>query len=291
MLIFSVLLVWPGHRVSRIGLVLPAMLLIHLAWKPFMWCASYALEIPTRRWIVAFWATTLALALPIMQAIATSGRMPNIVVRKGYHALAVFLFLPALLYEPQLLGMAQAVAFCGLAVVEVVRLGRIPVLSQRLDDFMAQFLDERDGGAFLVTHFTLLLGMAAPIWLSNAMDDWSMANTAGVQLWPAALAGIIMTGIADAAASIIGSTFGRYPIARGSRKTIEGTAAGAVAALVVWAMLLGSGLVTAPSTGGIRGWLALGGATLLSSLLEATTEQLDNIFVGLHYFALLCCLS
>ena len=37
-------------------------------------------------------------------------------------------------------------------------------------------------------------------------------------------------------------------------------------------------------------WTALGAATCLSCLLEAVTTQLDNIFVPLHYFALLCLL-
>lgn len=44
-------------------------------------------------------------------------------------------------------------------------------------------------GLLLITHFTLLLGMAAPLWLSNALQP----SDQGV--WPAGLAGIIILGV------------------------------------------------------------------------------------------------
>jgi len=81
----------------------------------------------------------------------------------------------------------------------------------------------------------------------------------------------------------------------GSRKTVEGTAGGALATLVGWAALLAA----APSGGGAAfhaivapgaGWVALAGATAGACLLEAATTQLDNVFVPLHLFALLCLL-
>ena len=50
---------------------------------------------------------------------------PN-AVRKGYHLLAVSLFLPALLLEPQLLGVALAAAFALLLAVEALRLSGVP---------------------------------------------------------------------------------------------------------------------------------------------------------------------
>ena len=33
---------------------------------------------------------------------------------------------------------------------------------------MMAFIDSRDGGLLLVSHFSLLLGMAAPVWLSTS---------------------------------------------------------------------------------------------------------------------------
>lgn len=60
-------------------------------------------------------------------------------------------------------------------------------------------------GPILITHFTLLLGMAAPVWLSNALDGPACGASGGCglleapqteqqRLWPAALAGIMILG-------------------------------------------------------------------------------------------------
>ena len=98
----------------------------------------------------------------------------------------------------------------------------------------------------------------------------------------------------------MGSLIGRRPLCRGSSKTVEGTAAAVIATLTAWAALavagtaaLGEGAAAAAGLGQLqRGsvWVRLAGATLLSCLLEGVTTQLDNVFMPLHYFALLLCL-
>lgn len=52
-------------------------------------------------------------------------------VRKGYHLLAVALFLPALLAEPQLLGVALAAAWAVLLAVEAARLSGLPGICEK----------------------------------------------------------------------------------------------------------------------------------------------------------------
>ena len=51
-------------------------------------------------------------------------------VRKGYHGLAVALFLPAAAWEPQLLGVSLAIAFALLAAVELVRVADLPLIGE-----------------------------------------------------------------------------------------------------------------------------------------------------------------
>ena len=77
---------------------------------------------------------------------------------QGYHILAAALFAPALLLEPQLLAVALAIASALLVAVEVVRVGNVPGLGPRVHAFMTAFLDSRDAGAVLVSHFSLLAG-------------------------------------------------------------------------------------------------------------------------------------
>ena len=56
---------------------------------------------------------------------------PRRAVRKGYHLLAVSLFLPALALEPQLLGVALGGAFAALLAVEALRLAGLPVICEQ----------------------------------------------------------------------------------------------------------------------------------------------------------------
>ena len=77
---------------------------------------------------------------------------------QGYHILALALFMPALLVDPQLLAMSMAIAAALLVLVEVVRMGNVPYAGPRIHEFMTSFIDSRDAGALLVSHFSLLAG-------------------------------------------------------------------------------------------------------------------------------------
>ena len=271
---------------------------VYCARQHILWLFHFVfLEDAARRAVVGGWTLLLTISLPLMLLLARSHRCSNIILRKGYHVLAVALFLPALLRQPQLLGVALAVAFAVLVAVEVVRCGTIPGVSDRVQAFMSSFVDSRDCGVVFVTHFTLLLGLALPVWLSNAMNDSSPALVVNT-LWPGALAGIVATGVGDAAASVVGSSCGRICVAPGSQKTVEGTVAGGVAMVVAWVGMVHAHWIPPSSVlvgGGAAvrdrgGWAMLVGASVLSSVLEASTDQLDNMFIPLHYFALICCL-
>jgi hypothetical protein len=52
---------------------------------------------------------TLFAALPVMIALLRRDMLPLIVIRKGYHLLAVVLFVPGILADPDMLSIALAV--------------------------------------------------------------------------------------------------------------------------------------------------------------------------------------
>jgi hypothetical protein len=81
---------------------------------------------------------------------------------------------------------------------------------------------------------------------------------------------------------------------------VEGTAACAAATLVSWgAVLIGAWACNRQykwslgleglNQGWVPAWVGVGVATVLASVHEAVTGQLDNLVVPLHYMALLCC--
>ena len=91
-----------------------------------MWVLSYAAATPRRLSLLLYWALLLAASLPLIHWVSAAHAMPTILVRKGYHLLALALFAPALILEPQLLAVSLAVAVALLVAVEVVRLGQVP---------------------------------------------------------------------------------------------------------------------------------------------------------------------
>lgn len=255
---------------------------------------------PTRLLIGVYWAAMLVFNLPIMYLLAhgtgggtTTNRsgapplatpIPNIILRKGYHLLACTLFLPPiLLKEVDMLGMGLAVALSVLLLVEVVRVTEVPIIGPVVHRFMASFVDERDRGVVFTTHLTLLVGMAVPIWITSHDDD----DDDGMLERERLVSGIAIIGIGDAVASVVGSLVGRVSICRGSTKTVEGTVAGAMATWVCMRLLLLQGGGGGGGGGAMVRW---GVATFLSSLLEASTSQLDNLFIPLHFYTVLCCL-
>lgn len=179
---------------------------------------------------------------------------------------------------------------------------------------MMSFTDGRDSGTLLVSHFSLLTGMAVPVWLSTVTstpatsrrDTSDLSKLTGRETMPGeelhsidivtalpltAFAGIMILGIADSAASAIGKKYGRHRICQGTKKTIEGTLGATLLTLLGWALLAivfqshMSNSVTAAWDGTVGAKLLI--STLLSCLLEASTTQLDNIFMPLHYLAML----
>ncbi|KAK3255440.1 hypothetical protein CYMTET_35375 [Cymbomonas tetramitiformis] len=130
--------------------------------------------------------------------------------------------------------------------------------------------------------------MAAPLWLAGGPQPWPPAHLTGY-VSPSRLAacgGLVSLGISDTLASTVGKYYGRRKICGGWPKTVEGTAAGIVGgALFSFALqwLLQLREVDALPLEDCRILLASVGA----GLLEATTAQMDNIFIPLHYFALM----
>ena len=172
---------------------------------------------------------------------------------------------------------------------------------------MQAFTDERDAGAIFITHFTLLLGLALPQWVAISLQGQRQVGLAhgataiagnpaaaapaavccagggpagSLLLSVASLSGLVVAGLSDAAASVVGTAYGHKQIHAGSKKTWEGAAGGAAAALAGWAVLLPRPAAVAL---GSSGWFWLAAAGGYAALFEASTTQLDNALVPLWH--------
>ncbi len=116
--------------------------------------------------------------------------------------------------------------------------------------------------------------------------------------WLVAASGLVSVGVGDAAASVAGRLAGRRRLHVGTRKTWEGTVAGAAAMLACQAAAAAAGAVLAGGWEGVgvgaraaaawrcvpRGLVAdVAAHTVLSAGLEALTDQLDNLVVPLWH--------
>ncbi|KAJ7746618.1 hypothetical protein B0H16DRAFT_1852737 [Mycena metata] len=188
--------------------------------------------------------------------------------RKFFHALVVVMFVPGVAFDPAFTHLAFSAAFALFVFAEYIRYFAIYPLGAAVHLFMNEFLDAKDGGTAILSHFYLLTGCAGAVWLEGPSPLLHFT-------------GILVLGIGDALASIVGKRHGRHAWSPTTPKTLEGTAAfvGSVVASA-WALRL-SGLAEPFSTPLYVLVVALAG------VLEALSDQNDNLTLPLYTWSAL----
>ncbi|KAL4611510.1 hypothetical protein ACB092_08G129000 [Castanea dentata] len=244
---------------------------------PLLWVISFVFSEPLKRLsLCMYWVCVIYVSVLWFYNISKNNKIERILLRKYYHLMAVSMFVPALIFQPKFLDLAFGAALAVFLVVEIIRVWRIWPLGQLVHQFMNAFTDHRDSDLLIVSHFSLLLGCALPIWMSSGFNDRPLAP----------FAGILSLGIGDTMASMVGHKYGALRCSKTGKKTIEGTAAGITSMLAACSILL----PLLASTGYIftQHWLSLLLAVTVCGLLEAYTAQLDNAFIPLVFYSLLC---
>lgn len=249
-----------------------------------IWVGYHLWEKTSRLSLLAYWL--LLMAVVLFSWPPRSVRLPRTILRKGYHVLAFLLFAPGQMLESSTLRLAYAASFALLVTLELVRAARLGPLSQALQRFIAPQIDHRDAGPLALTHIYLLLGCAIPSWLTPHAASASSSSLAPL----APLAGVLILGVGDTAASVWGTLAGSRRWVPGATrgKTVEGTAAGAASTILAAVVALA---ITGKTSGLVGGALLVFPATIGTCLLEAFTEQIDNLVLPVWYFATLAALS
>ncbi|KAI3867176.1 hypothetical protein MKW92_000070 [Papaver armeniacum] len=244
---------------------------------PLLWILNFVFEEPLKRLALCiYWVTVICASVLRFYNISKSSKIERILLRKYYHLVAVLMFSPALIFQSSFLDLAFGAALAVFLILEIVRVWKIWPLGKHINQFMNAFTDHRDSELLIVSHFSLLLGCALPKWLSTDFNDRPLAP----------FAGILSLGIGDTMASMVGYKYGVLRWSKTGKKTIEGTAAGITSVLAACSVLL----PLLASTGFIisQHWISLLIAVTASGLLEAYTAQLDNAFIPLVFYSLLC---
>ncbi|WWC69143.1 uncharacterized protein I206_103079 [Kwoniella pini CBS 10737] len=201
---------------------------------------------------------------------AADQRMPTLSVnarRKFFHALAVVMFIPGIAVDPAFTHLSFSVAFAAFNFAEYIRYFALWPFGVSVHLFLNEFLDHKDSGTAILSHFYLLAGCACPLWLEGPSEILCYF-------------GVLSLGIGDALASIVGKKIGKLRWTSCSGKTVEGSTAFLLSMLACSCLLWVFGLVDPFKP------LPYIVTTTLSTLLEAFSDQNDNLILPMYGWAL-----
>jgi len=284
LLLSASLQTWFDHRsachtaltVLLLGLMLEWMSL-SIGQNSLQWLWSYITShTATPLKFIIYYISVL---VPALLFAPYKTKMRQILVRKYFHVIALVMFVPTILVNIRFMALAFAVAIAVVIVIESLRLSDMPAVVSVVEPFMKTYLDQRDEGAAVLTHIYLLLGCALPVFFNYFVMRGNFSANALL----IALSGVAVTWLSDAMASFCGVYFGRHRW-HGSKKTMEGTAAMVASILFFQVCCLWYEGFHNLSAGS---WCRLAVADVLVALLEARTDQIDNLFLPLYHVALL----
>jgi dolichol kinase len=87
--------------------------------------------------------------------------------RKFFHGLAVVMFLPGVAVDPAFTHLSFSAAFALFIFAEYVRYFAIYPFGAAVHLFVNEFLDHKDRGTAILSHFFLLTGCAGSVWLEG----------------------------------------------------------------------------------------------------------------------------
>ncbi|KAJ3345586.1 hypothetical protein HDU83_003913 [Entophlyctis luteolus] len=131
----------------------------------------------------------------------------------------------------ELMHLAFSVAIALLIFCEILRVGDIPPAAVVFREFLPRFFDSKDKSAHVVlSHIYLIFGCAVTVWISVGVAFATDLNLNSLPIL-LALLGVVVLGVADTSASVVGCAVGRqrkspmwnWVIA--GEKSVEGTVA------------------------------------------------------------------
>ncbi|RZF38617.1 hypothetical protein LSTR_LSTR010716 [Laodelphax striatellus] len=263
--------------VGLLGFLVVPILHILLSRSAVLWIFYELTQDLVTVKLVFYWALCCVAAILVVIVQVSGGKKSSTIVRKAFHLLALAVFIPGLTYRPCLLYLASGVVFALFICLELLRSLKIPPLSDHLEAGFAVFADEKDEGPLALTPIYLLIGCAGPLWLHPLAIEATPPSPH--HLLPM-LAGLLAVGVGDTAASVCGTWFGQHHWP-GSNRTKEGSAACFISQLFAVLILIHFGYI--PRTSLLKPIFAI----VISSLVEANTDQVDNLALPLLMYIIL----
>jgi dolichol kinase len=214
-----------------------------------------------------FWVIYNGLVLAVLLPLSSRYLADVTISRKWFHLVAVLLFLPTTLSAPAFQTLSYAVGASILVLLEVVR-EHIPPVSQFFEKYLDASKGETEISTMVISHLALLLGCAAPLWISRVLYPVKKPHIMQlfVGVW-----GVISIGVGDAVGAVVGKLVGKRPW--GYYRTVEGSLAMAGSMLVSYAAIA----LTLREDLDWSVIVAVIVSIVFTTLLEAYTTQNDNL--------------
>ncbi|XP_077288581.1 dolichol kinase [Arctopsyche grandis] len=247
-----------------------------LRQSPILWIITYIFTDLKKILMIVYWAAASGLGTIAIATQTSIGSKASTARRKIFHILSVAVYLPGFIFECDLIYLASGIAFAGQIALETVRKLNLGWFSEMLDDGFYVFSDEKDVGGISLTPMYLLIGIATPLFIHPAPCD---PSATGLLIL---LSGILSVGIGDTAASYFGSKYGKrkWP---GSSKSLEGTFASIASQILLITCLSKLGFISFNTMTMFISLIAV----LVNAMVEALTDQVDNLTLPLITFFIL----
>lgn len=255
--------------ISLLVFVILPLLYILLDQNPLVWLILFVFGNVNKVLLFLYWATCLVLSIVVIAYQILLNSHATTTIRKHFHVLAVFVYIPGMMYQQTFLYLASGVTMGIFLILELMRFLSIPPLGAALQQGFAVFADEKDN-LISLTPLYLLSGMSFPLWMpTNNLPLLAL------------LSGVLTVGVGDTAASFVGSKWGTHKWA-GSAKSVEGTIACMLSQVALIIILAFTGQINS-------GWLLLRSilASIAVSFIEAQTNQVDNLALPLVMYVCL----
>ncbi|CDR44210.1 CYFA0S14e00870g1_1 [Cyberlindnera fabianii] len=225
-----------------------------LGKNSLVWLYEYITATSTRISIIALWLISLVLLIPTIFSYKVQFS-PNF-RRKIWHFLVLGLVSLPLHLDPEFVKLSLSGCLVLFLIVEQTRYLKLHPFGEFLDQHLRTFADFRDErGPIIFSYIYLIIGITLPILFNNSV------------------AGLVVLGVGDSLASIIGSNWGEIKWSR-SNKTVEGTMGFIVASFLVSALFKLLGWFFEDSS-----YNALLLACTVSGILEGNSDMNDNIMI------------
>lgn len=230
--------------------------------------------------IVGLYILFLALASTAVVWQIQKNQKSSSAIRKIFHILIVMVYVPGMMYQCNFLFTASVVILALLVVLELSRVIKLYPVYEALESSVSAFIDEKDAGKVAFTPLYLLAGCSLPLWIHNSPCD--LIDSCSFEFLPL-LSGILSIGIGDTFASIIGSKLGRHKWSGKSQKSVEGTIASILSqAAFIYCLHFFGFLYLNTRLSAICGI-----AVISNALIEAFTNQVDNLILPIITYAIL----